>query len=51
MNVSSKQKTAQQMAGFLKDRRNAKGGYVSIVYKNENGFMRTRRLDQEEGRI
>ena len=37
MNVSSKQKTAQQMAGFLKDRRNAQGGYVSIVYKNENG--------------
>ena len=45
MNVSSKQKTAQQLAGFLKDRRNAQGGYVSIVYKNENGFMRTRRLD------
>ena len=25
------------MAGFLKDRRNAQGGYVSIVYKNEYG--------------
>lgn len=41
MKVSSIQKNAHEMASFLKSRNNAKGGYVSIVYKNGNGESTT----------
>ncbi|MCK9576876.1 MAG: hypothetical protein WC143_08650 [Eubacteriales bacterium] len=45
MNVSSTQKTAEEMSKFLKNRNNAKNGSVCIIYKNESGDTCTGYID------
>ena len=45
MNVSTTQTKAEEISKFLKNRNNAKSGYVSIIYKNESGENCTGYID------